>query len=172
MRTLLVITVCLLAQANVSAQELKIGYANVDYIFSKLPEVKRIESDLKVLQTNLESRIETNYIDFQKKLANYQSGYDQMAAQARADKERELQTLQQSIEKLQKDAQASFQKKQAELIEPVYAQIDKAIRDIAIENQFSFILNEQAGESDIVIYADEKLDISNLVLKKLGVAKE
>ncbi|HEY5825787.1 MAG TPA: OmpH family outer membrane protein, partial [Cyclobacteriaceae bacterium] len=143
MKTLLAIAVCLLIHATVSAQELKIGYANVDYIFSKLPEVKRIESDLKVLQTNLESRIETNYIDFQKKLANYQSGYDQMAAHARADKERELQTLQQSIEKLQKDAQ----KKQFELVEPVYAQIDKAIRDIAVENHFSFILNEQAGES-------------------------
>ena len=171
MRTLFVIAVSLLIVATVSAQELKIGYANVEYIFSKLPEVKRIESDLKILQTNLESRIETNYIDFQKKLINYQSGYNQMAAQVRVDKERELQTLQQSIEKLQKDAQASFQKKQTELIEPVYAQIDKAIRDIAIENHFSFILNEQAGESDIVIYADEKLDISTLVLKKLGVEK-
>ena len=57
------------------------------------------------------------------------------------------------------------------MTQPVYAQIDKAIKDIALENHFSFILNEQVGESDIVIYADEKLNISELVLKRLGVDK-
>jgi outer membrane protein len=169
MKKLFFLILMLSGVAAANAQEFKIGYANVEYIFNKLPEAKRIESDLKVLQAQLENKIETNYFDFQKKLANYQAGYQAMAEQLKTEKERELQALQQSIEKLQKDAQASFQKKQTELIEPVYAQIDKAIKETAKENHFSFILNDHVGDSDIVIYADEKLDISNLVLKKLGV---
>lgn len=151
------------------AQEIKIGYANVDYIFNKLPEVKRIESDLKVLQTNLESRIETNYFDFQKKLTNYKTQYNDMTLQVRLNKEKELAELQAMIDKMAKDAETTFQKKQNELLQPVYAQIDRAIQDVAKENQFSLILSDRIADDDVVLYAEERLDISKLVLKKLGI---
>src|SRR4051812_26866407 len=103
MKKLFLLTFLLSGVAVANAQDLKIGYANVEYIFYKLPEAKRIESDLKVLQTQLENKIETNYFDFQKKLANYQAGYQTMTEQLKTEKEYELQILQQSIEKLQKD---------------------------------------------------------------------
>ena len=55
-------------------------------------------------------------------------------------------------------------------MQPVYTKVGKAIEDVAKEQGFAFIINPQttAGD-DILLFSDEKFDISNSVLKKLGV---
>ena len=54
-------------------------------------------------------------------------------------------------------------------MEPVYKKVGKGIEDVAKENGFTFILNQQIGGLDVILYGDDKMDISDLVLKKLGV---
>jgi outer membrane protein len=88
----------------------------------------------------------------------------------KADKERELAALQENMQKFQQDAQSSFQKKQTELMDPIYKKIGKAIEEVAKENAFTFIINPAVTNGgDILLYSDEKFNISDLVLKKLGV---
>lgn len=149
----------------------KIGYADVDYIFSQMPDSKQIDADLKSLQTQLKNQIDTKVQEFQKKLADYNQAIqaNTMPDAVRANTERELQQLQQNIEKLQQDAQTNLQNKQTQLMDPVYKKVGKAIEDTAKENGFTFILNQQIGGLDVILYGDEKMDISDLVLKKLGV---
>jgi outer membrane protein len=147
----------------------KIGYADVDYIFSQLPEAKQIDTELKSTQAQLKNQIDAKYQDFQKKLADYQANLNTMLDAVRQNTERELQQMQQNIEKLQQDAQTTIQAKQTQLMEPVYKKVGKGIEDVAKENGFTFILNQQIGGLDVILYGDEKMDISDLVLKKLGV---
>jgi len=53
---------------------------------------------------------------------------------------------------------------------PVFTKVGKAIEDVAKEQGYSFILNPQLiGGGDILLYSDEKFDISDAVLKKMGV---
>jgi outer membrane protein len=54
-------------------------------------------------------------------------------------------------------------------MEPVYKKVGKAIEDVAKENGYTFVLNQQIGGLDVILYGDEKNDVSDLVLKKLGV---
>ena len=147
----------------------KVGYADVDYIFTQMPESKQIESDLKALQTQLKNQIDTKYQDYQKKLQDYQANINTMIDAVRANTERELVQMQQNIEKLQQDAQTTVQAKQNQLMDPVFKKVGKAIEDVAKENGYSFILSQQIGGLDVILYGDEKMDISDLVLKKLGV---
>lgn len=147
----------------------KIGYADVDYIFSQLPEAKQIDTELKSTQTQLKNQIDAKYQDFQKKLADYQANLNTMLDAVRQNTERELQQMQQNIEKLQQDAQTTIQAKQNQLMEPVYKKVGKGIEDVAKENGYTFILNQQIGGLDVILYGDETMDISDLVLKKLGV---
>jgi outer membrane protein len=147
----------------------KIGYADVDYIFSQLPEAKQIDTELKSTQAQLKNQIDTKYQEFQKKLADYQANLNTMLEAVRANTERELTQMQQNIEKLQSDAQTTIQAKQTQLMEPVYKKVGKGIEDVAKENSFTFILNQQIGGLDVILYGDENMDISDLVLKKLGV---
>ena len=156
-----------LSQAQTAST--KIGYADVDYIFSQLPESKAIEAELKSTQAQLKNQIDAKYAEFQKKLADYNANLNTMLDAVRQNTERELQQMQQNIEKLQADAQTTIQTKQTQLMDPVYKKVGKGIEDVAKENGFTFILNQQIGGLDVILYGDDKMDISDLVLKKLGV---
>jgi len=171
MRKLVLLTLLVAGAFASQAQSTgtKIGYADVDYIFSQMPEAKQIDTELKSTQAQLKNQIESKAQEFQKKLADYQANAGTMLDAVRVNTERELQQLQQNLEKLQQDAQTTIQNKQTQLMEPVYRKVGKAIEDTAKENGFTFILNQQIGGLDVILYGDESADVSDLVLKKLGV---
>jgi len=149
----------------------KIGYVEADYILSQMPETKQMETELKSLETKLKENIDSKYKKFQADLAEYQKAVQggTIPDAVRANTERELQQQQQNLEKLQQDAQTNLQNKQTQLMDPIYKKIGKAIEDTAKENGFSFILTQQIGGLDVVLHADESADISDLVLKKMGI---
>ena len=147
----------------------KVGYADVDFIFSQMPEAKQIDQELKSLQTQLKNQIDAKIQKFQTELADYQKNGQTMIDAVKQNTERELTQQQQNIEKLKEDAQTTIQSKQTGLMTPVYDKVGKSIEAVAKENGFSFILNQQIGGLDVILYGDEKMDISDLVLKKMGV---
>ncbi|MDZ7646998.1 MAG: OmpH family outer membrane protein [Cytophagales bacterium] len=55
----------------------------------------------------------------------------------RADKERELQGMQDGIQKFQQDAETSLRNKQSALMDPVFKKVGKAIEDVAKENAYT-----------------------------------
>jgi outer membrane protein len=169
MRKIVLLVVLAVATFAAQAQNTKVGYADVDYIFSQMPDSKRIDSELKAMQAQLKTQIEAKSQEFTKKFQDYNANAGNMIDAVRVNTERELQQLQQNLEKLQQDAQTSLQTKQTQLMEPVYKQVGKAIEDVAKENGYTFILNQQIGGLDVILYGDEKMDVSDLVLKKLGV---
>ena len=160
----------LLSNAQTTAPAtLKIGYADVEYIFSQMPEAKLIETELQTMQTQLKKQYDSKVAEFQKKLQEYQQYAATVPDAVKQNTERELQQLQQNIQKLEQDSQTDLQKKNASLLEPVQAKVGKAIEDVAKENSFSFILNPGVSGADFILYGDDKLDVSDLVLKKMGI---
>jgi outer membrane protein len=157
------------AQAQTPAAPVKIGYADVDYIFTQMPESKQIETELQSTQNQLKNQIDGKYQEFQKKFADYQANLNTMLDAVRVNTERELQQLQENLQRLQQDAQVTIENKRNQLMEPVFKKVGQAIEDVAKENGYTFILNQQIGGLDVILYGDEKHDVSDLVLKKLGV---
>jgi outer membrane protein len=171
MRTLLATVVIATLSATVQAQApvQKIGYANVEYIFSQMPESKQVESELQATNTQLENTLKQKYAEYEQKLKAYQSMPATTPDAIKRDKESELANLEQSIQKFQQDAQSTLQQKQGQLMEPIYSKVGKAIEDVARENGFAFIFNQQVGQIDLLLYNDEQFDVSDLVLKKMGI---
>jgi len=162
----------LLAAVTANAQEgLKIGYTNAEFILGNMPEAKQIEADLKVHEQQLSAQLEAKSQDFQAKYQEYQQNAPNMIPEVRADKERELQNLQQSIQKFQQDAQQSLSRKQGELVQPVYDKIQTAIDKVAKDNGYTYIINSGQPEVglNIILYARDEDNISDLVFKELGI---
>ncbi len=155
--------------AHAQTATTKVGFADVDYIFSQMPEAKQIEAELKTTQTKLKEQIDAKAQEFQRKLQDYNANVNNMLDAVRANTERELQQLQQNLEKLQQDAQTTVQNKHTQLMDPVFKKVGKAIEDVAKENGYTFILSQQIGGLDVVLYGEDSADVSDLVLKKLGV---
>ncbi|MBC5994762.1 OmpH family outer membrane protein [Pontibacter cellulosilyticus] len=158
----LLISFASFAQSN--DQPLKIGYTNVEYILLQLPESKEIESQLKTHSTQLENQLKGKYNEYETKLQAYEKGAATMDKTIREDKEKELMNLNNSIQEFQRNAQMSLQQKEKSLVDPVIAKIDKAIKDVAKENGYTYVISNQA-----LLAGPENGDISPLVLKKLGV---
>ena len=148
---------------------LKIGYANVDYILSLLPEARAIESEFKTYEKQLGDQLQLKYGEFQRKAEELQRDGANMTELVRADRQTELQSMQASIEKFQQEAQVSLQNKQMELFQPAYKKITDAIEVVAKENGFTHVFSDNTGGVQILLYASVEDDVSNLVLEKLGV---
>jgi outer membrane protein len=168
------LVICLVASVSAFAQTTpvvqKLGYADTDYILMQLPDSKKIETDLQAHGSQLEATLKSKVADYENKLKAYQQGAATMIDAIRQDKEAELTQLQQGIEKFRQDAETSFARKNQDLMKPVVDKIGKAIEAVAKEQGYTFIISMQApGGNDILLHSDEKFDISNDVLKKLGV---
>ncbi len=175
-RLFLTLGVCLLAVLSAQSQssELKIGYTNVDYILSKLPEVKQIESELKTHEEQLGAQLQIKMKDFEDKykvfVADTEGG--NVDPVILSDKQTELQSLQSSIQKFQQEAEKSLQQKQVELLQPAYEKIQNSIDVVAKENGYTHIFSNASGGAPVLLFATEEDDISKLVLANLGVNEE
>lgn len=154
-----------------SNAQVKIGYTNVDVILGQLPETKTVEAELKTRKDQYDASYKQKVTDFQTKLQAYEKGAATMSDVIKADKEKELQTAQASIEEFQKSAQDDLQKKQNQLLAPILQKIQTGIDAVAKEAAYTHVFNIDAGQgtTPILLYATEESNITNLVLKKLGV---
>ncbi|SEJ04007.1 periplasmic chaperone for outer membrane proteins Skp [Cyclobacterium xiamenense] len=152
-----------------SAQDLKIGYTNVEYIMSLMPEMEQIDADIQDYSNQLGQQIQTKTQSFQQQVASYQQSAQTMTDEARATKERELQGMEQEIQKFQQDAQSSYQRKLQELLEPVQTKVYNAINAVAAENNYTHVFSEAAGQSPVLLYTKDNDPFTDLVLAKLGL---
>lgn len=171
-RKILVMIAFVLTVSVAKAQQVKIGYTFLEFIVYNMPEIEGIESELQTYESQLNSQVQAKQKEFQTKYSQLQ----QMAQQPNAnqvvlqEKENELMTLQENIQKFQAQAQQAFAVKQSEKMNPVYTKVQDAIEDVRKENGFDMILNSRIGNSaGIILAADESLNITELVFQKLGV---
>ncbi|ALI98761.1 OmpH family outer membrane protein [Rufibacter tibetensis] len=166
LKSLLVAAFLLVSVASFAQTgNVKVGYTNANYIISQLPESRQIESDLKAHSSQLEKELQNKYKSYQEKVEAYKKGAPTMTDVVRADREKELTTLQSSIEEFQRNADASLQKKEQSALEPVMNKIQKAIDKVAKENGYTHIFTAEA-----LLYGPEDGNsFTDLVLKDLGV---
>ncbi len=151
------------------AQEIKIGYTNVEFIMDLMPEMEQIGADIQDYQTQLQTNIQTKAADFQRQVQAYQQAAPTMTEEARAAKEAELTKIQNDLQKFEQDAQVSYQRKLGELLEPVQTKVVNAINAVAAENNYTHIFAETAGQAPVLLYTKEEDKFTELVLAKLGI---
>jgi outer membrane protein len=82
-------------------------------------------------------------------------------------KQQELMDMDRRIQEFQANAQAQMQERQAELFQPVYAKVEKAIRDTGRENGYLYIFNSSQGGSLIYFDKANSTDVTAQVKAKL-----
>ncbi len=148
---------------------LKIGYTSVEYVLGLMPESKQIESDLKTYGSQLQAQAKSKQDEFETKLKAYQAAAPTMTDIVKRDKEKELQGLQQGIQEFSQNAQQSLQQRQQTALRPVLDKIQKTIDAVANENGFTYVLNSDSGANPVLLHGPKDGDISDLILKKLGI---
>ena len=164
---LLILLFCI-GVSKVNAQ--KIGYINSEFILSKMPEYKEAKDRLDKLADRWTKEIDERYVVLNQKKDLFLREEVLLPAEEKEKRKAELQKLESEIVELQKTrfgvGGEYFQKRQ-ELIKPIQDKVFDAMQKVASKKNYTFIF-DKANQSNLV-YADKKSDLSDDVLKELGI---
>ncbi|MFD2034095.1 OmpH family outer membrane protein [Belliella marina] len=151
------------------AQDVKIGYTNVELIMDLMPEMEQIGADIQDYSQQLQTQIQTKGADFQRQVDAYEKAAQTMTEEARNTKVQELTKLRDDLQKYQQDSEVSYQRKLQELLEPVQTKVFNAINAVAAENNYTHVFAESAGQAPVLLYTRDDDKFTELVLTKLGI---
>lgn len=155
-----------------SAQALKIGYANPERIVNELPEFKKVQTDLQKMIQDKEAEISVKRDSLASTFQRYQSIAPTLSQQQNEAEQTKLQAKNDELQELSNTVRIEVQRKQAELLQPLYAKVQEAISAVAKEANLDFVFNRNTSQGDaIILFVDEaqqtKLDITDKVIAKL-----
>lgn len=166
MKKLFILLGVILGISTVSAQ--KFARIDVQEIVMAMPEFEEAQKNLEAFGKDLNEQMEQIQVEFNNKLADFQKNQATMAASVKQMRQQELEQLQQRFSEFQQIAQQDFQKKQAELIEPVQKKAQEAVNKVAKANGYIVVFDVSVPS---LAYIDEAqtTDIAPLVKKELGI---
>lgn len=140
------------------------GYLNVDYILSVMPELDGVKAELQEFEGQLITQIQVKYDALQKKMASYQQEAESLNEVVRLDRQREIQNLESGLQSFRADAQQAVTRKEGELLQPLYDKIQEAIDSVSTQNGFDHIFRQEA-----IVFSSKAENIAPLVLKQLKI---
>ena len=150
-----------------SAQNaVKVGYIDFNTLLASMPGIDSVKIKLQNYQKTLTDQMDAMKAEFENKYMDYQSQAASMSDLIKQTKEKELTDLQGRIDAFQQKASQDLTNKQQELVAPFIEKAKVAIKEVAKENKYTYVLN---SIEDVIIYKEESDDIMNLVKKKLGI---
>ena len=169
MKKLIILIAAVLGVCTVSAQ--KLARVNLQDIVVAMPEFEEAQKNLEAFGKDLQEQMEQIQVEFNNKLADFQKNQATMAASIKQMKQQELEQLQQRFAEFQQIAQQDFQKKEAELLEPVQKKAQDAVNKIAKAGGYIAVFNTSIPS---LAYFDEAqlTDIAALVKKELGIVEK
>jgi outer membrane protein len=168
MKRILKISLLLIALVSMAgvAQAQKFGYVNSAAILAEMPKVKQADANLEALQKQLENKGKQMVEKYQQDVMALQQRVErgELSPKQQEEEGQKLQERQNEIAQYRQESLAQLEEKRNNELKPIYDEINAAIEAVAKENGYTFIF-----EQGVLLYADESLDVSNLVKAKLGM---
>ncbi len=153
---------------NAQAQTQKIGHINSDELLAMMPEAQAAQTSLEDYRAQLEKDMREMEAELETKIAAFQQNQQIMTNLSRETKTREIQDLQARIQEFGQSAQQDLQAKQVELISPIIDKATNAVKEVAKENNFTYIMDSSPSKATVIFF-DNGEDILPLVKAKLGI---
>ncbi|NVK66960.1 MAG: OmpH family outer membrane protein [Flavobacteriales bacterium] len=146
----------------------KYAYIDSDYILSNLPEYTDAKAKLDKLADRWTKDIEKRYEILKQKKDNFAREEVLLPSEERKKRMEEIDKLETEAMEMQKTrfgVTGDYFSKRQELIKPIQDKVYDAMQTVASKRNYSFVF-DKANQSNL-IYADDKYDISESVLKEL-----
>jgi outer membrane protein len=169
MKKLLFLALCFLAlSAGVQAQ--RYGIVDTRYILDKMPDYKDAQKKLDQFSEQWQKEIDDKQAALDKMYKDFDAEQVMLSEALKKKRQDEIFVREKEMRDLQRKRfgfEGDLYKKRQELVKPIQDKVYTAIKKIAENKQYDFILDKSEGIT--VIFADPKLDRSEDVLRELGV---
>ena len=146
------------------------GFINSEYILDKMPEYKEAKDRLDKMADRWTKEVEERNKVLSQKKDLFNKEEVLLPTEEKEKRQEEIQKLDNEIMELQRSrfgvSGEYFQKRQ-ELIKPIQDKVYDAMQRIASKKNYTFIF-DKANQSNLV-YADKKQDLSDEIIKELGL---
>ena len=163
-----IIFICIAILSTVSVAQSKVGTVDSNYIINIMPEAKIVLKRSQDYGAKLDSSFSIKLKEFQTKLDLYKKNEKTLGVLAKKTDQKELYDMENDIKKYKQNGNQLMQLKRDELMRPLYKKLSDAIATVAKSNGYTQILTITGNE---FAYIDNKFDITDLVLKSLGIKK-
>jgi outer membrane protein len=151
----------------------KFGRVDLAAIVPNMPEYQEAVTNLEAYGKDLQDQLEQIMVEFNTLYSNYEKNAATMTDSVRQLKERELGELQQRYQDFQQIAQQDMQRKESEVMTPIYTKADEAVKKVAAAGGYVVVFNTAGDQpsSAGLAYFDPALltDITGDVKKELGI---
>ncbi|MCX6271753.1 MAG: OmpH family outer membrane protein [Bacteroidetes bacterium] len=146
----------------------KIGHIDFAELYGMMPGMDSAQKKYQDYAKSLKGQLDAMQNEYDGKVNDYQANQATLSDPIKKVKEKEILDLQERIQAFQSSAQESLQKKEQELTQPIIEKARQAVKDVAKENGYTYVLNT-AEALGVVLYFDQGDDLMPLVKKKLGL---
>lgn len=167
MRTSLatLLSLALFAISLPASAELKIGVISMPRLQREAPQIKTANDKMRAEFEKKQQGLETEGRRLEEDIKKFQREGSVMSSDQRAKSEKDLSTRKIDFEAKQRDISEQAQNRQREMLRELQTTFDSAIKAVVEEQGLNLVVPDP-------VYADDALDITDTVLKKLAdVAK-
>jgi outer membrane protein len=158
----------LLAASVVNGQ--RIAFVNTKYILEQMPDYQSAQDELDHLSTSWQSEIDGRYDQIKRLRDAYNAEAILLTEEMKKSRMEDISKKEQEARDLQHKRfgpKGDLFKKRQELIQPIQDKIYQAIKEVAGTNYIAIF--DIGGQGNNVLFASEKYDKSDSVLRKLGI---
>ncbi len=145
----------------------KFAHVDTEYILSKIPKYQQAQKQLDTYSKQWQTEVETKFKELDDMYKKYQAEVDILQEATKTKRENEIIAKEKEAKELQKKyfgTDGELSKKRQELIKPIQDNVYEALKAVAAESNYDYIFDKVSGD---IIYASEKFDESDVVLKKI-----
>lgn len=148
----------------------KFAYVDSKYILSHMPEYVAAQKQINELSSEWQAQVEQKYAAIEQLEKSFQAEKILLTEEMKKKREADITERREDAKQYQKSkfgVEGDLFKKREELVAPIQEQIFQAIEDIASQSQYMVVF-DKANHSNL-LYTNPKHDISDKVLKKMGL---
>lgn len=167
------ITMLCVALATVfTLQAQKFALVDMEYVMKNIPSYESANEQLSIVSKKWQTEVEAMLLEVQTLYKNYQTELVFLSEEMKVQREEEIIAKEKAANELKRKyfgQDGELFKKRESLIKPIQDEIYTAIQEICREKGYDLIADKSSALS--IIYSTPKLDVSDLVLQKLGYSK-
>ena len=165
-RTLLVACAFILGASSFVSAQSKVAHIASQELVEAMPAFKVAKSEIDKLQKTYDAEIRNMVLELQSTMKKYEQEIATKSEEENTKRAQEVRTTEKSIGDYRQNALQDLQKKEVELLKPIYESARVSIQKVARAQGFNYVLDSTTGTG--VILADGK-DLMADVKKDLGI---
>ena len=162
-----VLTLFALLTFSVDASAQKIAYIDSEKIVPEMPAYKRAKSEVEAYGKQLQKILEGKQLEAQEyyQEISKKSQIGDLTPKQEQEAQAKLQQMQTELQKEASEADQKLAKKEGELTKPLYEELEAALKKVAKENNYGYILDKK-----FLLYSEGGIDSTDKVKTVLGIS--